>query len=59
MSEENEQERLKEKIRKLDEQIAFLNEIKQKCINHLRSIEVLHLRHQKRKNSPILLLKKI
>lgn len=40
MNEKNEQEILKDKIKKLDEQLALLSEIKQKCLNQLHALEV-------------------
>ncbi len=39
MSEENEHGKLKDKIKKLEEQITLLTEIKQKCLNQLLTFE--------------------
>jgi hypothetical protein len=41
MSNDNAQEILKDKIKKIDEQIALLTEVKQKCFNKLQVLENL------------------
>jgi len=40
MNDKNEQEILKDKIKKLDEQLALLSDIRQKCLNQLDALEV-------------------